>query len=119
MYIAKHMCMVQGKMYQMADEWKGTGDPPERYFSLARLRVGPRVPAAPPVVEELPVTVGEPYEEPIKVIVPEKPKPVEEMEYFELKKFAKTLGIKAKLKFPELLKVVKEAQDADSRGQSQ
>jgi len=114
MYIAKHMCMVQGKMYQMAEEWKGTGDPPEKYFSLARLRVGPRVPAAPPVVEEKPVTIGEPYEPPpAPPAPPVKPKPVEEMEYFELKKFAKTLGIKAKLKFPELLKVVKEAQAAD------
>ena len=111
MYIAKHMCMVQGKMYQMAEEWRGTGDPPEKYFSLARLRVGPRVPAAPPVVEEKPVTIGEPYEPPpAPPAPPVKPKPVEEMEYFELKKFAKTLGIKAKMKFPDLLKAVKEKQ---------
>jgi len=113
MYIAKHMCMVQGKMYQMADKWQGTGDPPEKYFSLAREKVKVQTPSIPPLIQELITTIGEPYEEPIKPPPPPvKPKPVDEMEYFELKKFAKSLGIKAKMKFPDLLKAVKEKQGA-------
>jgi predicted mannosyl-3-phosphoglycerate phosphatase (HAD superfamily) len=95
-------------MYQMADEWKGEGDPPLKYFSLARERIKVR-PTPIPVVETLPVTIPEPYEPP-----PTKPKELEEMEYYELRKIAKKLKLPEKVKKAKMIKLIKEAQAAKS-----
>lgn len=104
--------MVQGKMYQMADEWKGEGEPPLKYFSVARERI--KAPPTPlPAVAELPVTIPEPYEPP-----PAKPKELEEMEYYELRKIAKKLKLPEKVKKAKMIKLIKEAQVANSSGQS-
>lgn len=105
--------MVQGKLYQMAEEWKGQGDPPLKYFSLARERIGPRVPVSPPIVEELPVTIPEPYEP-----GPPKPKELEEMEYYDLRKLAKKLKLPEKVKKARMIRMIREAQNANSSGQT-
>jgi len=94
----------------MADEWKGEGDAPLKYFSLARERHGviktPPPPPPPAPVEDLPVTIP-PLPEP-----PKKPeKSLEEMDYFdELIPLGKKLGIEKKLRKPQLLAAIKEIQ---------
>ena len=95
-------------MYQMAEEWKGEGDAPLKYFSVARERIK-ATPTPIPVVAELPVTIPEPYEPP-----PAKPKELEELEYYDLRKIAKKLKLPEKVKKAKMIKLIREAQAAKS-----
>jgi len=101
--------MVQGKLYQMADPWQGTGDAPLKYFSLARERVKPVIPVAPPIVEDLPVTIPEPYEPPAPA-----PKKLEELEYDELRVIAAKYHLPLMIKKVKMIRLIKEAQLAEA-----